>query len=172
MREAKQIQTYFYALRNLLALTFALGLAWQPAVFPTPSPSLSNVPATSAATPGRHPTPLRRVDFNRDGFADRGTILRVHSSTIIAVSLSGENKTGRIRVEERLTGVVAVDVDYDGDTDLLALDDHLRVLVWLNNGKGRFIRRELAPHRTPAGPTLEKRIWGTGAVFFLGSDSH
>ena len=170
MREAKQIQRRFYGLRNLLGLAFVLGLAWQAAVFTSRSPSLPYAPSVS--TPISHPITLYRVDFNRDGLADCGTILRVHNSTIIAVSLSGENRTRRIRVEERLAGVVAVDVDHDGNTDLLALDDHLRVLVWLNNGKGRFVRRDPASRRNPTGPTLQKRIWGTSALFFLGSDSH
>ena len=37
------------------------------------------------------------------------------------------------------SGPFRVDIDHDGDLDLIDLSDAPRVLVWVNNGRGRYI---------------------------------
>jgi hypothetical protein len=52
-----------------------------------------------------------------------------------------------------LTSVVVADIDRDGDADVVATDGALHLFVWLNDGKGRFIRQQpAAPDKRCAGP--------------------
>ena len=39
---------------------------------------------------------------------------------------------------ERTVRQVWIDIDRDGDADLVAVTNHLRLVVWLNDGKGHF----------------------------------
>jgi hypothetical protein len=46
-----------------------------------------------------------------------------------------------------LVSAVAADVDADGDLDVVATDGSLDLLVFVNDGNGRYTRREPAPTR-------------------------
>ena len=127
-------------------------------------PSASTSPIANFDSPGR-------ADFNRDGLPDQGVLLYGRGATTIYLSLSGERRPQRIRVEERLIGVVASDIDRDGDPDLLAFTRNLRVLVWVNNSRGRFTPRKSALRHGHRGTFLEKQI-SRLTTLFLWSNSH
>jgi hypothetical protein len=49
--------------------------------------------------------------------------------------------------------LVRADIDHDGDTDLVGITSGLRLLVWLNNGKGDF-----TPHLARPTPGLSRGV--------------
>jgi len=56
--------------------------------------------------------------------------------------------------------VVAADIDADGDIDVVATDGSLNLLVWINDGTGRFTRKRPAPiqrHADAPGPSADNR---------------
>jgi hypothetical protein len=97
--------------------------------------------AMAAAGAVQHPSCFCGADFNRDGFSDRGTISSHQSSAFIHLWWSGKRQPLSLHLGRAILGVLAFDVDRDGDTDLVALKANLRVRVWLNDGHGRFVRR-------------------------------
>ncbi len=44
-----------------------------------------------------------------------------------------------------LTSVVVMDIDRDGDVDVVATDAALHLFVWINDGTGRLVRQAPAP---------------------------
>jgi hypothetical protein len=63
-------------------------------------------------------------------------------STFACLSLSVRSELLTFSATRGVVGVVAFDVDHDGDTDLVILRKDLRVHLWLNNGQGEFVRRD------------------------------
>jgi hypothetical protein len=115
--------------------------------------------AIAASGTVQHPSCFCGADFNRDGFTDGGTISSHLGSTFVRISLSGRRKPLSLRVGKAILGVLAFDVDRDGNTDLVALKSNLRVHVWLNDGHGKFVRRS----RSELGISLSNTI-GPGNV--------
>ena len=89
----------------------------------------------------RHPSYFCGVDVCPGGSADRGSISSRQGSTFTHLSLSVSSEPLSFHVGKGVVNVLAFDVDRDGDTDLVALRKDLRVRVWLNNGHGKFVRR-------------------------------
>lgn len=56
-----------------------------------------------------------------------------------------------------VVNVLAFDIDRDGDTDLVELKADLRIRVWLNNGRGEFVRRNRPDLRISFGSKLLTR---------------
>jgi hypothetical protein len=90
----------------------------------------------------QRPSCLCGADFNRDGRADQGSISSRAGAAFINLSLSGHDHPLSLRAGKGVVDVLAFDVDRDGDTDLVALKSNLRARVWLNNGRGEFVRRK------------------------------
>jgi hypothetical protein len=117
--------------------------------------ALAGSPSARAASGAmQHPSCFCGADFNRDGFADRGTISSQQGSAFIHLLLSGKRKPLSLRVGRAILGVLAFDVDRDGNTDLVALKANLRVRVWLNDGHGRFVRRSRSELGISLGNTI------------------
>jgi len=61
--------------------------------------------------------------------------------------------------EGGFVAVIAVDIDADGDLDVVASDRTLQLHVWVNDGAGHFTRREPTRsttwHATPTAPGLD-----------------
>jgi FG-GAP-like repeat len=76
--------------------------------------------------------------------------MSVRGATVIHLSLSGRSEPLTLSAgkRKRILGIVATDIDRDGDADVVALNEDLHLHVWLNNGQGRFIRRKQAPQRS------------------------
>src|SRR5262249_26371937 len=58
----------------------------------------------------------------------------------------------------RMAGLAADDFDHDGDTDLVGSSATGQLIVWLNDGHGRFSL--LAPHATEPRRINGEQAWG------------
>jgi len=60
-----------------------------------------------------------------------------------------------------IVSVVAADIDADGDVDVVATDSAVNLLIWVNDGTGRFTRKPPLParegHAGMPGPGVEDR---------------
>jgi VCBS repeat protein len=81
------------------------------------------------------------ADFDRDGRTDRASISSRADAAFISLSLSGREKPIHLRAGKGVLDVSAFDIDSDGNVDLVALKTDLRIRVWLNNGRGGFVRQ-------------------------------
>jgi hypothetical protein len=78
-------------------------------------------------------------DFDGDGRPDVARIRdRRADAAEISVQLSGSSEA---TLHTPVTALVDGDVDHDGDLDLLATTVSGDVVVWINDGHGRFTRR-------------------------------
>jgi hypothetical protein len=103
--------------------------------------ALPSAQARSLPQTVQYPSCLCGADFNRDGRADRGAVSSDQGATFVHLWLSGKSEPVRLRVGKSTIGVFALDVDRDGNTDLVALKANLQTRVWLNDGHGEFVRR-------------------------------
>jgi hypothetical protein len=97
--------------------------------------------AASTFSPYTSPPLARHAsgDFDGDGRLDVARI-QDESSPQISVWLSGN--ASPVRLDAAVTVLVDDDVDDDGDLDLVATTANNDVLIWLNDGHGRFTREE------------------------------
>lgn len=60
-----------------------------------------------------------------------------------------------------LVAAITADIDADGDLDVVATDQDLNLLVWVNDGRGHLTRQRPrhsgGESTSPPGPTLERR---------------
>jgi hypothetical protein len=96
-------------------------------------------------------TPPQRAlgDFDGDGRADLASIQRHAGRQLISVQLSGSQSL--IQLDVAVSALIENDIDHDGDLDLVAAKPDGEVLVWLNDGHGRFTRRAASPTRRLGG---------------------
>lgn len=97
-------------------------------------------------------------DFDGDGRPDVARI-QDESSRQISVWLSGN--ASPVQLDAAVTMLVDGDVDDDGDLDLVATTANNDVLIWLNDGHGRFTREEPTHQR---GLSSETAITNADAV--------
>jgi hypothetical protein len=136
-------------------LTLAVVLA-----IATMSAVLSTRKAPARYTPFVPQTPPQRAlgDFDGDGRVDTVSIQDRHGDRRISVQLSGS--ASAIDLEAVVSAVVEDDVDHDGDLDLVAATADGNVLVWLNDGHGRFTRQASSTRRgMSGGPSVADATW-------------
>jgi len=92
-------------------------------------------------------------DFDGDGLVDSAVIQERAGDRRIWVELSGSQSA--VRLETPVSGLIESDVDHDGDLDLVAATPAGDVLIWLNDGHGRFTRQAVSKRRDlSAGPAV------------------
>jgi VCBS repeat protein len=79
-------------------------------------------------------------DFDGDGRADVARIQDPDGQPHISVLLSGSSAA--VRLDGSVAVLIGGDVDHDGDLDLVAATATGDVLIWLNDGHGRFTLQE------------------------------
>ena len=95
------------------------------------------------------------ADINGDGVRDRIETRRATGELV--VRLSNREPAQHLRFSGSILDVAVTDVDSDGYSDLVATTTgrrHLRVFVWTNAGRGKFVSR--LPR--PPDPTLCHRL--------------
>ena len=97
------------------------------------------------------PLPQHAIgDFDGDGQPDVANITaRSSGRQDISIALSGS--ADDVRLDASVSALIEGDFDHDGDLDLLATTPSGDVLVWVNDGHGRFTRQEPSPRRALAG---------------------
>jgi hypothetical protein len=101
------------------------------------------------------PTPPQRAfgDFDGDGRLDIAVIRHDLGGRGVSIELSGSPVP--IQLDAPVTGVVEDDVDHDGDLDLVAATASGDLLIWINDGHGRFERQLISEgHNISSGPSL------------------
>src|ERR1700674_5504499 len=112
-----------------LALGFLIlaGMCW-PAASSSPS---GFTPFTPQALP-QH----AQGDFDGDGRQDVALVQDGADGSHVSVRLSGSS--GALSLEATVVGLIAADIDHDGDLDLVTVAPTGQVIAWLNDGRGRF----------------------------------
>jgi hypothetical protein len=112
------------------------------------------------------------ADVNGDGVRDRIETRRAAAE--IVIRLSSLEPAQHLRTAGSILDVAVADIDHDGDSDLIVTTAgrrHVRLVVWTNAGRGKFVARaprvSRACHRlghrrltTPARPCLEDDLCG------------
>jgi hypothetical protein len=115
------------------------------------------------------PLPQHAIgDFDGDGQLDVANIsARSSGRQDISIALSGS--AGDVRLDASVSALIEGDFDHDGDLDLLATTPSGQVLIWVNDGHGRFTRQEPSQQRTIAGePVLASA--GDSSVSVVAAD--
>jgi hypothetical protein len=82
-------------------------------------------------------------DFDGDGHPDVALIQNGADGSHVSVRLSGS--PGIVTLDAEVVGVIAADIDHDGDVDLVTAAPSGQVVNWLNDGSGRFTRQQALP---------------------------
>jgi FG-GAP-like repeat len=102
-------------------------------------------------------------DFDGDGRVDTALIQEGAGDRRISVLLSGSPEA--VRLDVPVTGVIEGDVDHDGDLDLVAATPSGDVLIWLNDGHGRFTRQPPSrTHGLSGGPVIVQTAWANAVA--------
>jgi hypothetical protein len=125
-----------------------------------------------ADEPSAPPRPPHRAlaDFDRDGIPDTAVIETDDRSSYVLIPLSGSRVITRI--DGPVTGIVEDDIDHDGDADLLGATASGDLVVWLNDGRGRFTREQATHTRhVSRNPTLASAFHDAASVVLTKSPS-
>jgi hypothetical protein len=82
-------------------------------------------------------------DFDGDGHPDVALIQNGADGPHVSVRLSGS--AGVVMLDAEVVGVIAADIDDDGDVDLVTAAPSGQVVNWINDGRGRFTRQLALP---------------------------
>jgi hypothetical protein len=138
---------------RLTICTAALSVALSPA---RPVPENAPEPVTRYELPT--PPQQAQGDFDGDGRIDTALIHGRAGAGQISIHLSGSLST--VDLDAAVSGVVQGDVDHDGDLDLVAATPSGALLIWINDGHGRFTRQ---PASTTHGVSSEPVVAETAA---------
>ncbi len=128
--------------------TAALSAAW------------SGPKAPTGYTPFVPQAPPQRAlgDFDGDGRLDSAVIHDRAGDRRISVQLSGSSSA--IHLEAAVSALIEGDVDRDGDLDLVAATPNGDVLIWLNDGHGRFTLQAASNAGDVSGePRITQAAW-------------
>ena len=107
-------------------------------------------------------------DFDGDGRVDSALIQDGAGERRISVQLSGSPSA--IRLEAHVSAVIEDDIDRDGDLDLVASTPDGDVLIWLNDGHGRFTRQALPETRgVSSEPVFTQTAWPESVAIGIGA---
>jgi hypothetical protein len=81
-------------------------------------------------------------EASRNGVAQRDSVSSPQGMTFIRLSPSGRGGPLSFHASNRVVNIFALDIDHDGEADLIAVHRDRRVRVWRNNGHGQFVRRD------------------------------
>jgi hypothetical protein len=95
------------------------------------------------------------VDFDGDGILDHVRIDPGAGGSSVHIALSRRGSSSLNVRRARVLRVTGFDIDADGDLDLVALTD-AGLVMWKNNGRGKFFRVKEAGRSPPSGP-----FWST-----------
>ncbi len=91
-------------------------------------------------------------DFDGDGHSDVARIATRGGIGRRDVSIALSSAEGdELHLDGAVFALVEGDIDHDGDLDLLATTPSGGLLVWLNDGHGRFTRQASSPRHSFAG---------------------
>lgn len=99
------------------------------------------------------PTDLHR-DFDGDGVLDATAVV---AGNRVRVELSASHALVTLPSAERVVGLASVDIDHDGDLDLVAFLGSGRSMVWINDGHGAFAAADR--HPTESAPLVMAQTW-------------
>jgi hypothetical protein len=101
---------------------------------------------TTAFTPYTTPPLPRHAsgDFDGDGRPD---VARIEDAGTRQISVSLSGTASVLNLAAEVAVLIDKDIDEDGDLDLVATTSDNEVLIWLNDGHGRFTREEPSRHR-------------------------
>lgn len=119
-----------------------------------------------------HSPPQRAVgDFDGDGRSDVAFIQSRGAASHVSLALSASSQV--VELDEPVTGLVESDIDSDGDLDLVAATATGEVVIWLNDGHGRFTRQAPAPRGDLSGndPTVARGVPDCPAALGGGAES-
>jgi hypothetical protein len=104
------------------------------------------------------PPQLALGDFDGDGRVDAAIIHDRSGERGISLQLSASTST--VDLEVPVKGVIERDIDHDGDLDLVAATLSGDVVIWLNDGHGRFTRQDASRTRSPSNePVIIPTVW-------------
>jgi hypothetical protein len=90
------------------------------------------------------PPQLALGDFDGDGRLDEAGIhTRLDGRTDVSLRLS--SSAAVVQLDAPVAALADGDVDHDGDLDLIAATASGDVVIWLNDGHGRFMRQPASP---------------------------
>jgi hypothetical protein len=107
-------------------------------------------------------------DFDGDARLDQCEIV---GATRIAVRLSTTSAPQQLTLAEggrqSIVALASIDIDHDGDLDLVASLSDGGIAVWINGGHGDFARTTPRPH--PAAVLSTARLSLSGLLVFVGT---
>ncbi len=102
-------------------------------------------------------------DLDGDGHPDEVFIERRGNTSNIALLTSGPQAGQTLPTDSATSSVIAVDIDGDGDLDLIAASPNGSEL-WLNDGHGVFTPARVAPRRGLSAPAGLEQATPTRSV--------
>jgi hypothetical protein len=79
-----------------------------------------------------------QVDLNGDGVRDR--VDAGARRTELTIYIANQRRIQLLRTDDAIVRLAIADVDSDGDSDLVASTRRVGLHVWINHGRGRFVR--------------------------------
>jgi hypothetical protein len=91
-------------------------------------------------------------DFDGDGRQDLALVQDGVDGSHVSVRLSGSSSA--LSLDASVVGLIAADIDHDGDLDLVTVAPTGQVIAWLNDGRGRFTVQEASRSNSLSPETL------------------
>jgi hypothetical protein len=129
-------------------LRLALGAVILIAALPVARSARASGRSSFATYRSSKPPHRAQGDFDGDGRIDTAVIEERAGESRLSIQLS--SSASAFDLELSVTGVVEGDIDHDGDLDLVAATSSGDLVIWLNDGHGRFTRQRASTARSLA----------------------